>query len=536
MLYKILLLVFLMPLSILQANNSKFLTLTERQWIDSLHNDITIGITQIPNQVLLSDNNSYKGLSIDLFHLIEEKSHLPLRYVYFDSWEKLMQAAKSNQIDIVFFAQKTTSRLQYLYFTDTVLTLQNKLIVNIDKQFHTLEELKNHKLAITAGSALEEYIKYYYPDIIVIPTKDELQSLEFVEQKKVDATILELVRASYYMRTHNLNDLVISSDIEYNYYLSIASTKKLPELNIILSKTLKEIKSSEIAALKLKWGYIKEKKLFFDKQTMIYLAIAFGIIIPFSLYLFIINRKLHTEMQEKKKALSRVTKLRDSKLNEMSEIISMIAHQWRQPLNNLSVLNQLLLSKHKKNILDDKAIEYVYEKSKSQIDVMSKTIDDFRDLFQITEKKETFDLKVMIMNLLNVMQPVLQKHNISIIFHAVDENYYVYNYQSMLFQILMNVINNAKDALVTTDKGEKKIEITLLQTQEGIIIYIQDNGGGIDESIIDKIFDPYFSTKGQKNGTGLGLYMAKIILQERMDGDIYVENQQEGALFTIKLT
>ena len=518
------------------TNDLKFLTKEEIQWIRDLPRDIKIGITQIPNQILLSKNHNYKGFSIDLFHIIEKKLHLKFQYCYFETWEKLVSAAKKNQVDIIFLAQKTTSRLQYLYFTDTILTLQNKLIVNINNKFHTLDELKKHKLAITSGSALQEYIHYYYPEIIIIPTKNELQSLKYVVSKKADATVLELVRASYYMSKYNLNNLVISSDIEYNYYLSIASSKELPELNLILSKTLKKIKQKEIASLKLKWGYIKEKKAFLDKQTIIYLSIAFGIIIPFSIYLFIINNRLKKEIQEKKKVLERVVKLRDSKLSQMSEIIGIIAHQWRQPLNNLSLLVQLLVSKHKKGTLDDKLMEYFESNSKKQITLMSKTVDDFRNMFQINEEQEVFDLKIMINNLLSVMQPTLNKYKIQIDLHMKDDSYLLQGYQSMLLQIIMNIINNAKDALIESDKEEKIIKITLSRSGNEKVIAIYDNAGGIDEEIIDKIFDPYFSTKKQKNGTGLGLYMSKTIIEERMKGKITVRNEKEGALFEIRLT
>jgi len=514
------------------TTNLKYLTFSEKQWLQK-NREFTVGITKIPNQVLLSKDGKYRGFSIDLFHLIEKKSGIKFKFIYYKSWNKLLLASKNNKIDIIFLAQKTTSRLKYLYFTDTVLSLQNKIIVNIDNKFHSLEALQNHKVAITKGSALEEYIKYYYPKIILVPTKNELQSLKYVSSKKVDASVLELVRASYYIRQHNLKNLMITADIQYNYYLSIASSKELPELNIILSKTLTALKKKEIASLKLKWGYIKEKKLFFDKQTLIYFSIAFGIIIPFSFYLFLINNRLKKEMREKEKALQRIIKLRDSKLNDMSEIISMIAHQWRQPLNNLSLLTQLLVSKYKKNLLDEELIDYFQKHSKEQMHLMSSTIDDFIELFKTKDEKEDFDIKIMIKNLIEIVNPVLKKEQIKVIFHCDNDMYIINNHQNMLFQIILNIINNAKDALQDINDREKKITITLFQREKKNIIQIHDNGIGIQEEIIDQIFNPYFSTKKEKNGTGLGLYMAKIIIEERLKGTISVKKSTQGAFFEI---
>jgi len=531
---KLTLFLFLFVISLLQAKEAHFLTHKERLWIQQ-HKSIRVGITQIPNQILLKKDQKPTGLCIDLFRLLAQKTGIKFHYVIFESWNELLQAAKDNRVDIIFLAQKTASRLQYFHYTDTILTLQNKLIVNSKHKFQSLEELNNHKLAITQGSAIEEYLRDRYPHIIIVPTQNELQSLEYVANKRADATVIEVVRASAYIREHNINNLIISSNINYNYYLSIASTKQLPQLNIILSKAIKELPKTEIAALKLKWGYIRENNFFFDKQTIIYLTIAFAIIIPFTLYLFLINKRLHKEMREKELALKRVTQLRDSKLNDMSEIINMIAHQWKQPLNNLTLLIQLVITNYNKNKLNQKNMEYFQVNSKKQISLMSNTISDFIDLFKSNEKKEPFDLKEMIENLINLMNPIMKRHNITIHSSCSIESHLITNYKNMLFQIIMNIMSNAKDALLQNDIKEKIITIKLKNQDNKTIIEIQDNGGGIDETIIDKIFDPYFSTKEDKHGTGMGLYMAKIILQERMQGNITVQNKNNGALFSIIL-
>jgi len=526
---------FILFTTALSADKPKYLTQQEVEWLSHLKRDITIGITEIPNQVLQTKNKTYRGFSIDLFEIIEKKSGLHFKYIYYSTWEEVLDAAKRGEVDVLFLAQKTSSRLKYLYFTDTVFTQQNKLIVNIEQQFHSLEELKGHTVAITAGSALEEYLHFHYPKIQLLSTKNELEALQFVAEKKVDATILELVRASFYINKFNLQNLLITTDIGYDYYLNIASTKELPELSIILSKTLQNIPKSEIEALKLKWGYIQEQKLFFDTQTMIYLAIAFGIIIPFSISLFFINQRLKREMREKEKALARVTRLRDSKLNEMGEIMSMIAHQWKQPLNNLNLLHQMLQLKYKRDLLDEKTMNYFLENFKKQVHLMSQTVDDFRDFFKINEQQKEFNLKGMVENLISVTQPLYEKHEITILFHPQKGAYTLVNYQSMLFQIMINILNNAKDALLEKEHLQRKISITLQEKDTHISIEIQDNGGGIPENIIDKVFNPYFSTKEKKNGTGLGLYMAKTIIEERMNGTIRVTNKKDGALFEILL-
>jgi len=214
----------------------------------------------------------------------------------------------------------------------------------------------------------------------------------------------------------------------------------------------------------------------------------------------------------------------------------MIAHQWKQPLNNLNLLNQMLKLKYKKNTLDQKVMEYFFDNSTKQITLMSKTVDNFRDFFKIDEEKEDFDIQEIIHHIISITQPLYKESQINILFRPLEETYKIHNYKSMLFQIIINILNNARDALLEAENKKRTIYINLQQDNHKTIIQIADNAGGIPQDIIDKIFDPYFSTKKEKNGAGLGLYMAKTIIEERMQGEISVENTEQGALFSIKLS
>ncbi|MEN4046747.1 ATP-binding protein [Sulfurimonas sp. NWX367] len=223
-----------------------------------------------------------------------------------------------------------------------------------------------------------------------------------------------------------------------------------------------------------------------------------------------------------------------SRLAQMGEMISMIAHQWRQPLNNLALINQLTISKYTKGKLDDKAIEYFKSHSKKQIDLMSDTIDNFKNFFKQEDQVCAFSLKDAINEVLNITADIFKNEGIFIEFNAAQD-YELFTNPNALNQVLLNILNNAKDALLQTTQNEKKIQITLEDTGTELLLAIQDNAGGIDEAIKDKIFDPYFSTKQEKNGTGLGLYMAKMVLQEQLHATIEVFNTHEGANFVIRL-
>jgi signal transduction histidine kinase len=220
----------------------------------------------------------------------------------------------------------------------------------------------------------------------------------------------------------------------------------------------------------------------------------------------------------------------------MGEMISMIAHQWRQPLNNISLLNQMLLKRYENNELDREQIKRFAENSHRQIKLMSDTIEDFRNFFKPEEEKKSFSVNTVVHQTLEITENLFRSRNIEIVFHEGKEAV-GYGYPNALSQTLLNLLNNAKDAFEETSSTpkKKKIEIFLGETREGIELKIRDNAGGIPEEILPKIFDPYFSTKLEKNGTGLGLYMSKMLIEEQMGGRIEAGNTPEGASFTLRI-
>ncbi len=227
--------------------------------------------------------------------------------------------------------------------------------------------------------------------------------------------------------------------------------------------------------------------------------------------------------------------LQQNRLAQMGEIISMIAHQWRQPLNNLSILIQTISIKYLTGKLNDELVESFNVNSNKHIQNMSKTIDNFRDFFKPEKEKIEFCLKDSIREALGIGKSMFENNEIKIVFNNNDEEFLTNGYPNELSQSILNILNNAKDAFIDNDIDSRKIEITIHRDNDTIVMLIIDNAGGIPSDIIDKIFDPYFSTKEEKNGTGLGLYMSKIIIQEHFAGKLSASNEKDGAVFKIEL-
>jgi len=224
-----------------------------------------------------------------------------------------------------------------------------------------------------------------------------------------------------------------------------------------------------------------------------------------------------------------------SKSAAMGEMISMIAHQWRQPLQAVSILVQKIpITKMIEGELTDEFIEKVVDDVSLQLNYMSKTIDDFRDFLKPEKAKQQIKMSQLILKAQEFLSFMFKIDDID--FKVVTTNDALLTlHVNEVVQVLINIIKNARDAMVEKNILNRKILVTN-DYKDGIAsIEIEDNAKGIPEEIIGRIFDPYFSTKQSKNGTGLGLYMSRKIIQQYCLGTISAKNTQEGVIFKIEL-
>jgi len=225
-----------------------------------------------------------------------------------------------------------------------------------------------------------------------------------------------------------------------------------------------------------------------------------------------------------------------SRLAAMGEMIGNIAHQWRQPLSELGIVLYKMKKIFKKRVgEDDEEFISTYEDSKLVIKKMSDTIEDFRNFFNPHRPKESFSMKSALDEAMLVMQGTLQRHEIKLDVVYTDE-VWIKGYLSEFSQVLINLLNNSKDAFnkKLVDNRVIILEIKKIENNYAIISF-KDNAGGIEKKILDKIFEPYFTTKHASIGTGLGLYMSRMIIQNSMKGTLEAENYGDGVCFYIKV-
>ncbi len=311
----------------------------------------------------------------------------------------------------------------------------------------------------------------------------------------------------------------------------------------------------------IKKEYEKLNKINSDKeQTIIFLVIAaIGAVITLLIHENIkkkdeekiskLNESLEVKVQEldefnktlHKKVKEEIDKQREkenlliqqSKMAALGEMIGNIAHQWRQPISAVSAIMMNIKWTAISNGMDEKFIDERMKEANEQLQYMSQTIDDFRNFFKPNKEKEFFDIDKEIRSAYKILKATLESNNINLQIFS-NPNIIAYGYANEFSQVVLNLLSNAKDVLIERDIENPKIEIRTSKDDKSIYCEINDNAKGIEEKNLNKIFEPYFTTK-DVTGTGIGLYIAREIVEKHMKGTLRVKNSSQGAQFIISI-
>lgn len=227
--------------------------------------------------------------------------------------------------------------------------------------------------------------------------------------------------------------------------------------------------------------------------------------------------------------------INSSKLIAMGDVVSMIAHQWRQPLQTILIIVQKLsFMKMTDGEISDEQIDKTIDNVKEQLDYLTETIDDFRGFLNPKNRQKRVCISDVLKKSARFLNALLKINNINLEIEVIKD-YELRISENNLIQVLLNLIKNSKDAFEEKDFDDRVINIRCDFNESYVIIEFEDNAGGIPEKNLDKIFDPYFTTKNEDKGTGLGLYMSKTIIEDSFNGKLTVHNSSKGALFKILL-
>ena len=494
------------------------------------------------------EDNKHIGISADYVDIIESKLNVPITLVQTKSWSESLSKAKERVCDIIPLIVKTDNRDKYLNFTSPYIKLPLVMAGGIEDSFiEDINQYKNKKIGISKDYAFGEILKAKYPHLNFVEVENMKDGFEQIQKGQISGFIENLTTIGFAIQKNYIGQIKIIAKLNETLEAGISSRNDEPILNSIFQKALDSIDSEKREEIYNKWVYVNyQKETNYDSLNKL-LFIIIGFILIFILfYRQYLLKKMNEELNEKIKIEMKKNEektrisIQQSRMASMGEMLENIAHQWRQPLSTISVAASGIEIKKELNILNDEELSDSLRHIKNATQYLSNTIEDFRNFFVKDKIPSNINIRNTLNKTIDLISSTLAKEEITLIRNIQNINFT--SYENELIQVLMNIFINAKDALANR-KSEKLIIVVIKQIEDNLVIKIKDNAGGVDSSIIDKIFEPYFTTKHQFNGTGIGLYMSKLIVEKHLIGEISVKNidfifnskTYRGALFELVL-
>ena len=523
------------------------LTIQERQYLD-INKFVTMCIDPNWMPIEKNDRGKHVGISADYIKILEKRLKTPIKMIPTETWTQSLTYAQQRKCDIISLIMETPKRKKILNFSKPVFEMPLVVATGLDVPFiDNMNQLENKDIGIVKDYAISKLLKLKYPNINFIEVENISEGLSRVKKEKLYGFIDTLITIGHQIQNDYIGQLKITGRFKESINLSIATRNDRPILNSIFNKAIKTIGQEEKQNILKEWVSINYEK----RVDYTFLYTVFAILFTVILTLGIIyrqyilnqaNKQLNKKVKEEIDKNNQQHKVltQQTKKVAMGEMLENIAHQWRQPLSIISVAATGIKMKKEFNILTDEELLDSIDSINQSAQFLSKTIDDFRDFY--TEDKHTneFFIDETIEKALKLFGIQFNNFNISLLKNI--EKVKINTLENELIQVLINLLNNSKDALENIE-DEKLISINCYQENHYLILELSDSAGGIPIEILDKIFEPYFTTKHQSQGTGIGLYMCEQIITKHMSGIIEVNNHTfkhknkiyKGAQFTIKL-
>ncbi|CZE48111.1 sensor histidine kinase [Campylobacter geochelonis] len=474
---------------------------------------------------------SFEGIDDEFLAQIKSKNTNSLLYKINKSYNNI-KSNDENLIKIELFLVKDSilveqKSVKFVNFAQTSPALSNinfskRSFVEVVKYGGELAHVIN--IAVYDKHEIVAVLRYFisYEKLVVSIYKFDKTIVEFKQNKQLNSTnfpaqtrVLKdgfgnpLSKVWFY---HDIEKSISSyNETMKNYiYISVVLfVLTVLMVNFIFTYLTSKLEKSEAKLLVLNKNLAKEVKIQSEAK-------------------FEILKKSMKEAKEKEQMM-----LHQARLATIGEMIANIAHQWRQPLTALGAIFIYLDMFFEKNDLKNEKISQKISSANSLLSFMSNTIDDFRNFYKTNKTKEIFFLSEVINQAIGIFSGSLKNYAISLKLDINDSK--IYAFKNELAHVIVNLISNSKDAFLEKDIKDRTIMIKTYIILDEIHLEIIDNAGGIDESILSKIFEPYFSTKDKKFGTGMGLYISKIIVENSINGKILATNIKNGMKFEIIL-
>jgi len=510
------------------------------------------------------EKGKYIGIGSEYMRLLQEGIQTPIRLIPTKTWSESLGKSMSRECDILAMAEQTDSREEYMDFTSAYIKAPIVVATKSGLPFvDNIEQILDKKLGVVRNYSFYEKLKIKYPHIKLIEVNSAYDGLKKVESGKLFGYLDNSIVINDLIQKEFVGTIAITGKFKEDISLGIASRNDETILGKILEKFVLSIDLVTKDSIYSKW--VKLTYLDNIDYTLVYQIIFIALLMLSGTIYW--NRRLNAEINRRKYAERELKKVNSnledsikeaveeihykeillqnqSRLAQMGEMIAMIAHQWRQPLSaiNSAIVNIEVKQNFQYKKLDDKENRdkfLLYNTQKlnqieGYVSFLSETIDNFRDFFNLDKNKIDCSINKTIEMALTIIQSSFDNKGIKIS-KELDEDSKITIYKNEIIQVILNILINSKDNFEQSDRKNPLIIINTSKIDDTLCISIYDNGGGVSEDILVNIFDPYFSTKSIKNGTGLGLYMSKTIIEEHHKGRLDVNNILDGVKFDIIL-
>jgi signal transduction histidine kinase/ABC-type nitrate/sulfonate/bicarbonate transport system substrate-binding protein len=505
------------------------------------------------------ENKKHTGIMSDVFRELTKYSDLEFSVKVADSKSDLARLLQNKECDLVSMIPTMSQRFKNITTTQAFARTPFTLITKLDKSFvQSIDQLES-KTLVVEREEYKEYLQSLYPNLEILVEEDMNEMMRSLLQGKVFGAIELDEKADYVVNKYGYGKLKINGFLAKDRPISlgIGVQEDDPILLSIIEKSLAMISEEKIDKIFHSWRLLRYQNQT-DYDLIIKLLVVVGFILLTLLYyqrkLKRFNIELKEQVAEKTKELREMNQSLEKSVEEkvgeiiqkdklltaqskqavMGEMISMIAHQWRQPLSTITLqISNLQIKKMMGENIDDLYIDQTLAQISDTIIYLSDTVDDFQTYFRPDKTPSTIEVHELLNKAINFVQPRLKGKQISIVIKK-EEDIFIDVYANELTQVILNIVNNAIDALDEVDKEGKIICLSVALDGNKVQIMVEDNGPGIVEENKEKLFEPYFSTKG-KNGTGLGLYMSQMIVEKQFNGKIEANSSEEGSTFIVSI-
>lgn len=528
--------------ALLSCSRKKFdiLTHKERQWLDS-HPGISIAVSSVfPPFQYVDKQGKPTGISVDILHLLEEKLDHRFEKIIYSNWKTILQAGIKKEVDIILEIQETPERRNHFFFTEPFISIPHVIFMRNDAPEHLkVEDLENLKVGVVDNYAIQEHLETMYPEVSLIPLKDDLECLLQLSAQKIDAVVTQQGYGVHIIHSKIIPNIKIVGDAGYDNKLGFAIRNDEPMLARIISKALAQITPKEQSEIYNHYIQINSRPFW---QKTIFWAIIISVLSVLALSLFFMwiwNKTLRRSVAKKTQELNEAKEKAEEGNRLKSSFLANMSHEIRTPLNAIQGFSEILTSKD----LKPEKTELFANIIKTNCKDLTKLIDEILDLSkiesgQVTLIDQKFDIVRLINDLIEVQsQNIPESKDVKILFvnQLHSDEFIMTSDPLRVKQILNNLLENA---IKFTGSGSIKIYASYNSNSE-IIFCVEDTGIGIEETSLNYIFDRFRKVEIDKTvlyrGSGLGLNICKKLLQI-MNGQIWVKSKYgEGSSFYFTL-